>query len=98
VRPLGVDEIRIIDDPHHPRGYREWVGRNVLARRKQALLNAPGKKRCYVCNGEFYFGDGTPTLEHIIPKGAGGATHDDSMSNLALSHWRCNQEKGSRRI
>jgi 5-methylcytosine-specific restriction endonuclease McrA len=98
MRPLKPDEIRRIEDPAHPRGYREWVGRKELAKRREELIRAPGQKRCYVCNGEFHFGGGMPTLEHIIPKGSGGSTHDDHRDNLALSHFRCNAKKGSRRI
>ena len=92
------NEVLRIEDDHHPRGYREWAGRSVIAQRRQALIDAPGIKRCYVCHGEFHFGDGPPTLEHIIPKGSGGSTHDDHVENLALSHFRCNFSKGSRRI
>lgn len=95
MKPLKPDEIRKIDDPAHPRGYREWVGRKELARRAESLM-VPGV-RCYVCNGRFTLANG-PTVEHIKPKGAGGSNHDDHIENLALSHWRCNQQKGSRRI
>ena len=98
MRPLKPTEIRRIADPHHPRGYREWVGRKELDARKKELLATPGIKRCYVCHGPFTYADGEPTLEHIIPKGMSGSTHDDHRENLALSHWRCSQEKGSRRI
>ena len=94
---LKPDEIRIIPDPHHPRGFREWVGRKERERRFKELCEAPGEKRCYVCHGPFSLYN-PPTLEHIIPKGTGGSTHDDHRENLALSHWRCNSEKGSRRI
>jgi 5-methylcytosine-specific restriction endonuclease McrA len=97
MRPLKPDEIRRIEDPAHPRGYREWVGRRELARRVQELMDAPGEKRCYVCHGPFTFHN-SPTLEHIIPKGSGGSTHDDHRENLALSHFLCNADKGSRRI
>jgi 5-methylcytosine-specific restriction endonuclease McrA len=97
MRALGLNEIRRIDDPAHPRGYREWVGRKEKERRFKELLEASGEKRCFVCHGPFTHYNG-PTLEHIIPKGAGGSTHDDHRDNLALSHWRCNVEKGSRRI
>jgi 5-methylcytosine-specific restriction endonuclease McrA len=96
MRPIKPNEIRRIKDPSHPDGYREWVGRNILAQRFEELCAAPGPKRCYVCHGEFTTWDG-PTLEHIIPKGAGGSTHNDAMSNLTLSHWRCNVQKGSSR-
>ena len=61
-------------------------------------MEAPGPKRCYVCHALFTFVEGEPTLEHIIPKGAGGSNHDDHRENLALSHWRCNVSKGSSRI
>lgn len=97
MRPLKPNEVRRIEDSHHPRGYREWVGRKERERRFYELLEAPGIKRCYVCHGEFTFANG-PTLEHVIPKGSGGSTHDDHRENLALSHWRCNTAKGSRRI
>ena len=97
MKPIKPDEVRVIRDSHHPRGFREWVGRKEKQRRFQELCDAPGEKRCYVCNGPFTFTEG-PTLEHIIPKGSGGSTHDDHRDNLALSHWRCNTEKGSRRI
>jgi hypothetical protein len=97
VKPLKPDEVRRIDDPHHPRGFREWVGRREKERRFKELCEAPGEKRCYVCRGKFTLSNG-PTLEHIKPKGTGGSNHDDHRDNLALSHWRCKQEKGSRRI
>ena len=97
MKRLKPNEVRIIDDPHHPRGFREWVGRNVLARRFEELCTAPGEKRCFVCRGKFTTANG-PTLEHIIPKGSGGSTHDDHSDNLALSHWGCNVEKGSKRL
>ena len=97
MKKLGLNEIRRIPDAAYPRGYREWVGRNELRRRFLELCNAPGEKRCYVCNGLFYYSD-PPTPEHVIPKGAGGSTHDDHRDNLALSHFRCNSSKGSRRI
>jgi 5-methylcytosine-specific restriction endonuclease McrA len=97
MRRLKPNEIRRIDDPHHLRGYREWCGRQEIARRTAELIEASPSPRCYVCHGEFTTYD-PPTLEHIKPKGAGGANHDDHRDNLALSHWRCNTEKGSRRI
>jgi hypothetical protein len=96
MKPLKPNEVRRIIDPAHPRGYREWVGRKELARRFTELCEG-GPRRCFVCNGEFTFANG-PTLEHIEPKGAGGSNHDDHRDNLALSHWRCNVEKGSRRL
>jgi hypothetical protein len=97
MKPLKPNEIRRIEDQTHPRGYREWVGREELARRTAILIDTTRPLRCFVCHGEFTTWDG-PTLEHIIPKGAGGSTHDDHPDNLALSHWRCNFEKGSRRM
>ena len=80
-------------------GYEKLMAElKMLEQRKRDLIEAPGIKRCYVCNGEFHFGSGIPTLEHIIPKGSGGSNHDDHIDNLALSHFRCNLSKGSRRI
>lgn len=94
---LKPNEIRTIEDAHHPRGYREWVGREELERRRQSLIDSPGEKRCWVCHGVFTFFK-PPTLEHIIPKGMNGSTHDDHPDNLALSHFSCNSAKGSQRI
>jgi hypothetical protein len=37
-------------------------------------------------------------LEHKEPKGFHGAFRDDHMTNLALAHRACNQEKGSKRV
>ena len=59
---------------------------------------------CYICesyvsrpgsefNEESEFRKNGPTVDHVIPKSKGG-TND--LSNLKLSHRRCNETKGSK--
>src|ERR1700688_278453 len=63
--------IRRIDDPHHPRGYREL--RSPAEMRK--LLNrkiVEQDKKCAICHEEFTdYSDVVP--DHRNPKGMGGA-------------------------
>ena len=43
-----------IEDPHHPRGYREICSPAELRRRKNKLiLNAEGHPVCHLCGEEF---------------------------------------------
>ena len=69
---LGVYRI---DDPHHPRGYREL--RSSAEMRK--LLNrkiAEQEGRCAICKAAFTdYNEIVP--DHIEPKGMGGAWRDD---------------------
>ena len=90
--------VQRIDDPHHPRGYREVCSAPELRRRKNLLiLKAEPHPLCHLC-GEGFSNYSEIELEHIEPKGMGGAWHDDHMDNLALAHRSCNREKGSRHI
>lgn len=50
--------------------------------------------RCLICNGRLSFDsrDGRGVnIEHIVPRSAGGGS---DLQNLALTHPRCNGEKG----
>jgi hypothetical protein len=88
--------VRRIEDPHHPRGYREL--RSPAEMRK--LLNrkiVEQDRICAICHFEFTdYNDVVP--DHQNPKGMGGAWHDDHPSNVRAVHWWCNSEKGSARI
>jgi hypothetical protein len=89
---LGVQRI---EDPHHPRGYREL--RSPAEMRK--LLNrkiAEQDGKCAICHKEFVeYSDIVP--DHRHPKGMGGAWRDDHPENIQAAHWWCNDEKGSSR-
>ena len=85
-----------IEDPHHPRGYREICSPSELRRRKNVLI-LKGHPVCHLC-GEEFTSYSQIELEHKEPKGMGGAWHDDHFENLALAHRSCNRDKGSRRI
>lgn len=87
--------VRRVDDPHHPRGYREIRSRAAM----RELLNRKILEQngcCYHCKEKFT--DYTIIdPEHLEPKGMNGARHDDSPENIVASCRPCNSEKGSRR-
>lgn len=90
---LGIQRI---DDPHHPRGYREFRSpsemRKLLNRK---IVEQEGK--CAICHQTFM--DCNEIVpDHIEPKGMGGARRDDHPENIQAAHSRCNRQKGSRRI
>ena len=90
---LGVQRV---EDPHHPRGYREL--RSPAEMRK--LLNRKIREQagiCTICHEEFTeYNDVVP--DHRNPKGMGGAWRDDHPDNIQAVHWWCNDEKGSTRM
>jgi hypothetical protein len=92
VRP-GVQRV---EDPHHPRGYREL--RSPAEMRK--LMNrkiVEQKGICPICEEEFTnYSDIVP--DHIDPRGMGGAFRDDHPMNIRAVHFWCNSEKGSTRM
>ena len=90
---MGVQRI---EDPHHPRGYRELRSRAEMRK----LLNRKiieQDRVCAICREEFTdYNDIVP--DHRDPKGMGGAWRDDHPDNIQATHWWCNEEKGSTRI
>ena len=88
--------IRRVEDPHHPRGYREL--RSPAEMRK--LLNRKIRLQggiCAICHEEFTdYSDVVP--DHRNPKGMGGAWRDDHPDNIQATHYWCNDEKGSTRM
>jgi hypothetical protein len=92
IRQLGI---RRIEDPHHPRGYRELRSNAEMRKLLDKKIIAQ-KGRCPLCNIEFTnYGDIVP--DHINPRGMGGAWRDDHPENIQAVHWWCNGEKGSSR-
>lgn len=49
-----------------------------------------GRVPCFVCKTHVEKPDAT--LEHVIPRSKGGT---DDMSNLAISHGKCNNQRGN---
>lgn len=95
VRKLQTPGVRIVEDVHHPRGYREICSLPEKRHRKMKLL-ASGLRECFYCHEELTdFRD--IELAHLEPKGMGGARRDDHMDNLTLAHRSCNRENGSKR-
>jgi hypothetical protein len=88
--------VRRIEDPHHPRGYRELRSpaemRKLL---KRKIVEQDGI--CAICREEFTdYNDVVP--DHRDPKGMGGAWRDDHPDNIQAVHYWCNGEKGSTRM
>jgi hypothetical protein len=93
VRQLGI---RRIEDPLHPRGYRELRSNGEMRKLLNRKIVSQGGK-CGICKAEFTdYGDVVP--DHISPRGMGGAWRDDHPDNIQAVHWWCNGEKGSSRI
>lgn len=85
--------VEIVEDPHHPDGQREICSPTELRRRKHILMARD--PHCFYC-GKLLDDYNDVELAHKNPKGLGGATHNDSMTNLAVSHRRCNFLNGSK--
>jgi 5-methylcytosine-specific restriction endonuclease McrA len=89
VRQLGV---RRIEDPLHPRGYRELRSNGEM---RKLLVSQGGN--CGICKTVFTdYSDVVP--DHINPRGMSGAWRDDHPDNIQAAHWWCNGDKGSSRI
>ena len=92
VRHVGVQRI---EDPHHPRGYRELRSKAEMWK----LLNrkiVEQNRQCAICQVAFTnYSDIVP--DHIDPRGMGGSRRDDHPQNIQAVHFWCNGEKGSTR-
>jgi len=93
VKQFGVQRI---DDPNHPRGYRE-LRSNPEMRRLMNRKITEQRGKCGICEDAFTnYSDIVP--DHIHPRGMGGSWRDDHPDNIQAVHWWCNGEKGSSRI
>jgi hypothetical protein len=91
-RQLGI---RRIDDPRHPRGYRELRSNGEMRKLLERKIVSQNSI-CGICKEKFTnYGDVVP--DHISPRGMGGAWRDDHPDNIQAVHWWCNGEKGSSR-
>lgn len=88
--------VQRIEDPHHPRGYRELRSPAEMRKLLKRKIVAQDRK-CALCYEEFTdYNDVVP--DHRNPKGMGGAWRDDHPDNIQAVHYWCNSEKGSTRI
>ena len=87
--------VRRVDDPHHPRGYRELRSPGEMRKLMNRKITEQNGT-CPICHMEFTdYSDVVP--DHKNPKGMGGAWRDDHPDNVQATHWWCNGEKGSTR-
>jgi hypothetical protein len=92
LKQLGVQRI---EDPHHPRGFRELRSNGEMRKLLNRKIVAQNK-RCAICQEAFTnYNDIVP--DHINPRGMGGSWRDDHPDNIQAVHWWCNGEKGSSR-
>lgn len=88
--------IQRVDDPHHPRGYRELRSPAEMRKLLDHKIVEQGRE-CPLCHELFTdYRDVVP--DHKNPKGMGGSWRDDHPDNIQATHWWCNSEKGSTRI
>ena len=74
--------VRWIDDPHHPRGYREFRSPAELRKPLNRKIGEQDRK-CAICHEEFTdYNDIVP--DHKDPKGMGGAWRDDHPDNTTF--------------
>jgi hypothetical protein len=93
VRQFGV---RRIEDPLHPRRYRELHSNAEIRKLLDRKIVSQGGK-CGI--GEAGFTDYNDVVpDYINPRGMGGARRDDHPDNIQAVHSWCNGEKGSSRI
>jgi hypothetical protein len=87
--------VQRIEDPHHPRGYREFRSSTEMRKLLSRKIVAQARE-CALCHIKFTnYNDIVP--DHINPKGMGGSWRDDHPDNIQAVHWMCNGEKGSSR-
>jgi 5-methylcytosine-specific restriction endonuclease McrA len=70
-------------------GKEEYAWRRYVAWRDQ-------RECCAICHKRIRFADATS--DHITPRGMGGSTRDDRQANIQAACYKCNSEKGSKRI
>jgi 5-methylcytosine-specific restriction endonuclease McrA len=91
----SLSGVRRIEDPRHPRGYREYRSPAAMRRLLRQKLREQNL-RCTICGRKFRsFDDAVP--DHIEPRGMGGAWRDDHPDNIQAVHRGCNLRKGSKR-
>ncbi len=88
--------VQRIEDPHHPRGYRERRSPAEMKKLLNRKIVEQGMK-CGIC-GETFTDCNDIVPDHIDPKGMRSARRDDHPDNIQAAHRRCNLEKGSRRV
>jgi hypothetical protein len=90
---MGVQRI---NDPNHPRGYRELRSPAELRKVLTQKISAQ-QGNCGICHLPFTdCKDIVP--DHIEPKGMGAAWRDDHPDNIQAAHRLCNLLKGSKRL
>jgi hypothetical protein len=93
---LKQQSLAQLEDPHHPRGYRElWSRAETRKLLNRKIVQHGGI--CAICQDDF-----TDQIAVVPdpknPKAMGGAWRDEHPANIQATHWWCNEEKGSTRV
>ena len=94
-RRRNLGGVQRIEDPYHPRGYREIRSRAEMSKLLTRKIVEQDMK-CGIC-GEPFTDCSDIVPDHIRSKGMGSSRRDDHPDNIQASHRRCNLEKGSKR-
>jgi 5-methylcytosine-specific restriction endonuclease McrA len=84
-KQLTTTERKRLHSPHQP------VGRWIREGKRLAIYNRDGRK-CLCCNKALSVTTGEATLDHIIPRSAGGSNHE---TNLYTACGPCNSARGA---
>ena len=85
--------VRRVEDPHHPRGYRELRSNGEMRKLLDRKIVAQ-KGGCALCKEKFTdYADVVP--DHISPRGISGVRRDSHPDNIQTVHWWCSGEMGS---
>lgn len=72
------------------------MNRELAKKKREMWDRCAFMPECAICgDGIEEFSD--CEIDHINPRKMGGGARDDSDSNLQLTHYACNREKGSKR-
>ena len=86
---LGVQRI---EDPHHPRGYRELRSPAEMRKAAEPKDRRAGREMRNLPHRNLpNYSEIVPDHKH--PKGMGGAWRDDHPENIQAVHWWCNSKR-----
>ncbi len=93
-KPPQKQPVRLVSDSTREGGFREVCSAAELLSRKKLKIEEQ-RGLCGICWLALPQDLSRIELDHIEPRGMGGAERDDSWHNLQATHFLCNRQKGS---